>query len=129
MFAFFGPSEQFLDIIILFDSSNGDTTIHESDKSLRYDTRAHGAHPERITPCARIDSFQKLHAFRVQCTGKNVMLKYKGNGLLSPRNGNNMGRVGFMGKLQGRRFADGLPDLQTNIDVCLLSYQCHALEV
>jgi hypothetical protein len=87
-----------------------------------FDTRAPGANPDRISLCARIDQFQCLQVYHLPSVGKNVLVKYKGVGLVEPRSGNTMDRVGWMGRLQGRRFAEGKLDYETNIDTLSIGY-------
>lgn len=101
-----------LDVIILYDNPHNIA----SDKAIIYDTRARGVTPEKLSPCARIDLFNKIRVFYISSAGKNVLLKYKGEGLIEPRSGNSMDRVGIFGSLQGKRFAEGKLDYATNID-------------
>ena len=51
-----------------------------------------------------------------------MLLKYKGEGQLLPRNGDGMGRVGLFGKMQGLRFGSGILDYATNVDTIRAEY-------
>ncbi len=44
-----------------------------------------------------------------------MLLKYKGNGLVEPRSGDSVGRVGLLGLLQGHRHAANIVDYSTNV--------------
>lgn len=83
--------------------------------AMVYDTTAHGVHPEKISPCARIDNFQRAKVLKFNTSEKNVLLKYKGDGMVIPRQGNAIERVGLVGRLQGRRYAEGKLDYNTNV--------------
>lgn len=121
VYAFFEPaSVESLDLIVLCDNPNP----IPRDRAILYDTRAHGAHPERISPCARINENCRALAYHIDCRGKNVVLKYKGNGAVLPREGNAAQRVGVLGWIQNRRYAENLLDLSTNIGLscCTVSF-------
>lgn len=42
---------------------------------------------ERISDCAKVSNFQKFAIYKVRCRGRNVLLKYKEQGALEPRDG------------------------------------------
>lgn len=112
MYGFFDHEHDSLDLIILHENPNP----LPSNASIIFDTKAPGVHPDRISPCARVDGFRSVLIISINSIGKNVLLKYKGSGLVEPRNGNGFDRVGIFGKLQGRRFSAGKLDYQTNIE-------------
>lgn len=58
--------------------------------------------------------------------GHNVLLKYKGEGQVVPRNGDGIGRVGIFSKLQGLRYSANMLDYSTNVDTIRLEYTVHA---
>ncbi len=95
------------------------------ESAIVYDTTAHGVHPEKISACARIDNFTKAKVLKFNAADKNVLLKYKGDGMIVPRVGNSMGRVGLIGRLQGRRYAEGKLDYSTNIEGFEIIYVLH----
>jgi len=118
VYGFFSPDEPEIHLVILHDNPN---TI-PTDKAVLYDTRAPGASPDRISLSARIDQFQRIQVYHIPSQGKNVLLKYKGLGLMEPRNGNTLDRVGWMGRFQGRRFTDGKIDYETNVTSMSIGY-------
>ena len=56
-----------------------------------------------------------MHVYSVAARRQNVVLKYKGKGLLEPRKGSSLRETGLLGTLIGRRSAGGV-DLKTNVD-------------
>ena len=71
-------------IFVLFDSS-----VSLGDGSIVFKA----ASAERISDCAKVTNFKKFAIYKSKCRGCNVLLKYKGGGILEPRDG------------QGRRLA------------------------
>ncbi len=125
VYAFFDSREvAALDLALLFDNPHS----LASDRAILYDTRAHGAHPDRLSPCARIYECRQAFVYRIACEGRNVVLKYKGHGEAAPRQGTSVGRVGFFGRLQGRRFAEHMLDLSTNVQAAPLDFRISALD-
>jgi hypothetical protein len=55
--------------------------------------------PGKISKCAQVGNFRRYIVFRIECTDRNVMLKFKGDVALEPRQGNSIARVGIFGKL------------------------------
>jgi hypothetical protein len=129
VFAHFHSSTDYLNLFLLF--SNPNPLPHET--AIIYDTKAHGSNPSKISPCAKVDFFQKLNVFNLWTSvgsnegegGKNILLKYKGNGIILPREGTAPGRVGLWNYLQGRRFQDGKIDFETNITTLSIDYSLH----
>lgn len=112
VYAFFDPAiVTTLHLLVLCDNPHP----MPAEGAILYDTRAHGAQPERISPCARVSEHRKASVYRLDCRDCNVVLKYKGAGVVLPREGNSVRRVGLMGRLQNRRFASNLLDLTSNI--------------
>ncbi len=121
VYGFFDPEKDRLAIVVLFKNPNK----IPSDKAVVYDTRAPGTNPSRISGCARIDQMEQVQVYMADSVGKNVLLKYKGSGIVQVREGTSADRVGFFGYLQGRRFNEGMLDFQTNIDRLHVSYSIH----
>ncbi|RYG63946.1 hypothetical protein EON64_14965 [archaeon] len=122
VYTFFGPDIQALHLIVLF----GNPHPLPSDRAILYDTRAHGANPLRLSPCARIFEHPSCLVYRSACQGRNVVLKYKGLGEVLARRGNGVGRVGLLGWAAGRRFAPDLPDLNSNVAAVVLETRIEA---
>ena len=55
---------------------------------------------ERLSPCARVSSFDSAKVLTIASCGKNVLMKYKGVGICEKRNGVAVGRVGVIGWVQ-----------------------------
>jgi hypothetical protein len=111
VYCFFDPEDDDLELIILYQNPNP----IPSDAAMVYDTKAHGANPNRLSLCARIDLFHRVQVYSIASTGKNALLKYKGLGIVHPREGNSAGRVGVFGYFSGKRYAEGKLDYQTNV--------------
>lgn len=58
---------------------------------------------DRISNGAKVSFFQYTTAYKVLSQGKNVFLKYKGDGTVGVRAGNNMKRIGLKAKLMGNK--------------------------
>jgi hypothetical protein len=112
VYTFFDPDADELDLVILFHNPHD----IEQDKALIYDTKAYGVNPTKLSMSARVDCFEKAQIYSIASLGKNVLLKYKGHGLVVPREGNGMRRVGFFGYLSGKRYTEGMIDYETNAD-------------
>jgi hypothetical protein len=133
VFAHFHSSTDYLNLFVLF--SNPNPLPH--DTAIVYDTKAHGSNPSKISLCARVDLFEKLNVFNLWTSvgggvdgkdeggGKNILLKYKGNGILLPREGTSPARIGIWNYFQGRRFQDGKIDYETNITTLSIDYSLH----
>eukprot|EP01038_Epipyxis_sp_PR26KG_P004572 gene4572-6445_t len=117
VYSFFQPdSTDCIELLLLFNNPNS----IPNDSSIHYNTKALGANPSRISKCARVDEFLSAVVYRITCKAHNVMLKYKGDGIVIPRNGDSWTRVGIIGKMQGRRFTRDKIDFETNIDTYAL---------
>lgn len=87
------PSDtSFLELLVLFgNTSHGLAHVFE--------TRAENMTADRISNSAKVSLFPYVAAYKVKVTDKNVFLKYKGDGNVSVRAGNNVSRIGLAGKL------------------------------
>lgn len=120
MSAFFDPSIESLDLFILWENISSIS----NDSALVFDTRAHGVTQDKISRCARVSEFQKVFVYTLNACQKNILLKYKGNGIVMCRNGDSIFRVGLVGKLQGKQFIDNKIDYSTNISDPKLLFSC-----
>lgn len=105
------PDEDGYELFLLYDNPN---PIPES-QMVHFDTTGYGASPVRISKCALVSEFTKFTVFKILTKDKNVFLKYKGDTVVLPRKGDSFGRVGLIGKLQGKRFSTDIVDYSTNI--------------
>lgn len=121
VYSFFDPERDILEILVLYKNINS----VPSDSAVLFDTKAPGSQPNRITPCARIDLFERVQSYSVNSIGKNVLLKYKGNGVVLPREGSSVDRVGLFGYFQGRRFSQGMLDYKTNVEGITIGFSIH----
>ena len=84
---------------------------------LFHDTRLNNATADKISPCAKVSNFRNVTVFHIPCLGHNVLIKYIGEGVIVPRNGNDVNRIGIIPRLMNQRGAPGMLDYSTNIDV------------
>jgi hypothetical protein len=103
--------ENNLEIIILCNNPN---PTGKNINSLKYDTFLYGD-KSKISPCAKVEFFEKVIYYKINSQNSNVLLKYKKDGCLETRNGNSMKRVGIMGMINGSKVVDGKIDYATNI--------------
>lgn len=96
---------------MLYNNTNG----IPSGVPLIYDTQASGVTTKRISPCAQIKSFLDVVVYKVASRGHNVLLKYQAGGVIAPRLGNSVARVGVLSALQGKQFAKNRIDFATNV--------------
>ena len=82
---------------------------------LVYDTSASGVTTAKISPSARISNFCDFSIYKINSQGHNVLLKYKGKGVVAPRLGNAISRVGLISALQGKQFAKNRIDFASNV--------------
>ena len=112
----FEPAQEQLELIILYNNPSAAPSA-----SMVFDTRDLGwaavSMPDRISPAALVGNFTAFNVLRLNCDEKNALLKYKGNGVVESRRGDSLGRIGLLGKLQGKRHAPGEIDYDTNIAV------------
>ena len=80
-----------------------------------YNTRSNGMTAEKISKCAKVERFEKIVMYSADTRGKNVLLKYKNGGIVVPRNGNSINRIGVFRRLQGKRVTNNILDFDTNI--------------
>ena len=99
-----------VELYVLYDSPHP----VPKDVPLVYDTLASEMTIDRITPCALISNFTNASVYEIATIDRNVLLKYKDNGICSFRNGGSINRVGFFGWLQGKQFAKDKLDFSTN---------------
>jgi len=112
---YFDPADEGYELFLLYQNKyDSNPSLHS--QAVIFDTRATGVTKDAISRCAKIDKFTKVVVYSFPCTGRNVILKYKGDSIVEPRNGNSVSRVGLIGRLQSRRFADSKIDYSTNID-------------
>jgi len=111
-YSFFNPDEGNLHILILF----GNPHPIEAERAINYNTTAPGMRSDRISKCAKVGLFPKVICYSCNSVGKNVLLKYVGNGEIKFRNGNAVSRIGLISRLQGRRFSHQMIDFASNID-------------
>lgn len=111
----FDPALPFFDLIIL--TGNPFTPEHDT----LYDTTQHAG---RISKCAMVTNFRQYMVFRIECTGKNVMVKYKGEGMVEPRLGTSVARVGIFGKL-GMKSEEGKEVLKFDTNVAQSAIRLH----
>jgi hypothetical protein len=92
------------------------------NSQIIFDTKTPGASASHISDCAKVENFRHIVYYNAPCSRRNVLLKYKGNGLVQPRRGDSIHRVGLFGKLQGVRFAPDKVDFATNIQMLRFSF-------
>jgi hypothetical protein len=100
-------------IVLLYDNRHSQS---ETSEPLVYDAQAYGITANKISDPARIDYYRKCRIYGIASKDHNILMKYKGNGLLHCRNGTGMNRVGFFGYLQGQQYVDGMLDYRTNVN-------------
>ena len=100
-----------LQVMLLFDNPKDAKALK---KGVFYNTARH-LDSGKISPCAKVAKFRAVHVYSVAARRQNVVLKYKGKGLLEPRKGSSLRETGLLGTLIGRRSAGGV-DLKTNVD-------------
>ena len=105
--------ENNLEVLILFDNPN---EVPNDMRKLNFDTTLI-ASSKTLSPCCKVDAFKSMIFYTFSSKNKNVLLKYKGSGEVSPRLGNSMKRVGFLGALQGHRLAKDRVDFSTNVKI------------
>jgi len=82
-YSFFNPDAGNLHILILF----GNPHPIEADRAINYNTTAPGMRADRISKSAKVGLFPKVVCYSCNSVGKNVLLKYVGNGEIKFRNG------------------------------------------
>lgn len=105
--------ENNLEVIILYNNPND---IPSDMRKVNFDTTLI-ASSKSLSACAKVDAFKSVIFYTVSSKNKNVLLKYKGEGLVVPRLGNSVKRVGFIGAMQGHRTAEDRVDFATNVKV------------
>lgn len=105
----FGNAPDF-ELFILYDNPNiiGDLAniCYRTDNGFHNDVAA----------CAAIENFWRYAIYRIECSEKNVLLKFKGDGIIETRKGSSMERNGFFGKMTGSaKSSPSTLDFTTNI--------------
>eukprot|EP01036_Dinobryon_divergens_P027662 gene27661-36473_t len=118
-YAFFYPDRGNIEILIL----HGNPNPIEEHQAISYNTAAPGMRADRISKCAKVGLFSKISYYSCSSAGKNVLLKYRGDGAVQPRTGNSISRIGILPRLQGRRYAPQKIDFSTNIDAVKLEFE------
>lgn len=88
----FLPTVKGIILMVLLSNPNPIPT-----ENFVYDKRAEG----EISPCAAADQFTHFIVYHVRCNNRNVLLKYKGDGVVEARKGDSIARVGFFNKITG----------------------------
>ena len=103
-----------LQIMILFDNPKEEKAVKKKkDKPIVYETKRH-VDTDKISSCAKVSMFRSVVVYTVSTKERNVVLKYKGKGLLEPRKGNKLSETGLIGALLGKKLSSGI-DLSTNV--------------
>ena len=84
---------------------------------LFHDTRLNNATADKISPCAKVSNFRNVIIYHIPCLGHNVLIKYTGEGVIVPRIGNDINRIGIIARLLSQRGGPGMLDYSTNIDI------------
>lgn len=117
VYAFFNEDEDEdveqndLEIIILYNNLNA---VPVDLSTVFYDTTLI-VNTTKVSPCAKVELFKSVIFYSVVSKASNVLLKYKGNGVLNARVGNSVQRVGVLGALQGNQHAKDKIDFGTNV--------------
>ena len=82
-YAFFYPDRGNIEILIL----HGNPNPIEEHQAISYNTAAPGMRADRISKCAKVGLFSKISYYSCSSAGKNVLLKYRGDGAVQPRTG------------------------------------------
>ena len=77
------PNLEYIDLIVLY---NNPTPV-PLDTPVVFETNIMGGRAAKISPCAAIRNFRSFAIYRIASKGKNVLLKYKENGIIEPRRG------------------------------------------
>lgn len=94
----------FIDLILLTNNLSSPP----SESSISMDSL------QGVAAWAQVDKFRDFSIYRIPCKDKNVLLKYKGGGVVEIRVGGSISRVGFVGMLTGS-VPSGQIDFSTNI--------------
>lgn len=95
--AIFDPELPVLEVFIL----SGHPIPIPDDSIVVPDARGRA----KVSPCASVQLYRQVSTFRIQSRRRNVLLKYKLGGVLEPRLGTSVARVGVFGKLMGAQKA------------------------
>lgn len=113
----FDASQPFIEIVLLLSNPHA-----PEPGEVVYDTQV----LKKVSKCAQVENFRRYMVFRVESSGHNVLLKFKGDTLLEPRLGNSVGRVGIFGKL-GMKNAEEPKDVinfETNVPASSIRLFC-----
>lgn len=103
-----------LELFVLYANSN---IIPGDVSSVTFDTKNNSD----ISPCASIENFWQYVVYRIDAASKNVLLKFKGEGVVEIRLGSSIERNGIFGKLTGSSTKDSSLDFSTNIPASAMS--------
>ena len=100
----FDPSLSHIEVLLLTRNPIGppemDGSAANAESLVNYNTKSGKGERAAISPCASVSGFRQFFAYRVHSSGRNVLLKFKGEAApLEPRQGNSVGRVGMLKKL------------------------------
>ena len=101
-----------LDIMILYDNPK-EGKKKKSTSKIQYETHRH-VDTANISPIAKVSLFRSVIVYTIRANDQNMILKYKGKGMLVPRKGNNLMETGLVNVLLGRRTVGDI-DLSTNV--------------
>lgn len=118
-----------MDCIVLMVLTDNPYAI-PSGRRVVYDTSCGpgGAPVTNISLCAAVAEFRHCVIYRIASRGCNVLLKYKDGGVVEPRQGNSVARVGIFSKVIGSKKAvdDYHLDFGTNIQSLDVEYNSKA---
>lgn len=104
----FGDAET-MELFVLFGNLN---PIPDDTRLVNYQTGS----MRKISPCAAVENFGNAAVYRITCTGCNVFLKFKGDGVIETRAGNSLERNGLTAFIFGKKSGDeSRLDFDTNI--------------
>ena len=83
MYSFFDPDRGSIEILIM----HGNPNPIEEHRAINYNTTAPGMRADRISKSAKVGLYCKIAHYSCSSVGKNVLLKYHGDGVIKPRSG------------------------------------------
>lgn len=111
----FGDADT-MELFILFANLN---PIPEDTRLVSYQTGS----MRKVSPCAAVENFHNAAVYRITCSGCNVLLKFKGDGMVEIRAGNSLERNGLTALIFGKKSGgnESHLDFDTNISASALS--------
>lgn len=107
------PGTPCIELYILHGNPN---VIPGDGTGIHYDTRK----PIKPSPCATVTNFWEISVYSIKCLEKNILLKYKGEGIVETRIGSSMERKGVLSRFTGKIDESEL-NFSTNISPSALS--------